>query len=578
MTRAFLRFTPDGEQRFIEMKREPDVPGCRWWSGILPAAMPVLSYRFLLLTDDGTWWYTARGLQQATPTDEVDFRIVLDSSEPEWPGDSVFYQIAPDRFYNGDPAISVKTGEYTYRGKPTVSRAWGESPASDWESSHVEFYGGDLKGIAEKIPYLLDLGVNALYFLPIFTAPSNHKYDVTDYEHVDPHLGGNAALAALRQATAAHGLRFILDIVPNHCGWDHPWFAAAAADASSPSAEFFSFTNHPEEYDSWLGHRSLPRLNYASRRLRDYIITGNEAIFKRWLRAPYSIDGWRVDVANMLGKQGPVDRNLELAREMRNAVKAENPQAYLLAEHFFDASPALQGDCWDAAMNYGGFTLPLWSWLTSHGFRQHWEPFDIPTGAPLSTTGLLDTWDAFRSRLPWSVALRQFNLLGSHDTPRLLTTLRGNTAMQRVAVGLLMTYPGVACLLYGDEVGLEGEGTQVLKCMPWDRRHWNEEIRSFYRTLIRLRRSSRALSAGGFQVLDQGRHWFAYQRDTDTEVIVVVANRGTKAPGRVAVDAGGIPNRSVFRDVLTGRRQRVAGGHLALTDPGPGITILSSAL
>ena len=156
------------------------------------------------------------------------------------------------------------------------------------------------------------------------------------------------------------------------------------------------------------------------------MITGPDAIFKRWLRAPYSIDGWRVDVANMLGRQGPVDLNMELARQIRTAVKSENPEAYLLAEHFFDASEALRGDAWDAAMNYAGFAVPLWSWLTSHGLRQHWEPFDIPAGPALSTESLIETWDGFRSSLPWSVAMRQFNLLGSHDTPRLRTSLHGN--------------------------------------------------------------------------------------------------------------------------------------------------------
>ncbi len=574
--RAFLRFTPDGEQRFLEMRREPDSAGCGWWSVPLPAVMPILSYRFLLITDAGAWWYTARGVQQSTPTDEGDFRIVSDSEGPGWLADTVFYQIAPDRFHNGDPSISVRTGEYTYHGKSTVQRAWGEDPALTWDQAHVEFFGGDLKGIADKIPYLLDLGVNALYLLPVFTAPSIHKYDVTDYEHVDPHLGGNEALARLRQATAAHDLRILLDIVPNHCGREHPWFIAAAADASAASAEFFSFTKHPDEYESWLGHRSLPRLNYASKRLRDYMITGPDAIFRRWLRKPYSADGWRVDVANMLGRQGPVDLNLELAREIRKAVKAENPEAYLLAEHFFDASPALQGDCWDAAMNYGGFAVPLWSWITSHGFRQHWEPFTIPAGSPLSTAALLDSWAAFRSSLPWSIASRQLNLLGSHDTPRLLSTLNGNEAMQRVAVGLLMTYPGVPCLLYGDEIGMKGSDTQVLKCMPWDERAWNEEIRFLYKALIRLRRSSPALNTGGFQVLDHGRDWFAYQRDTATEVIVVVANRGSEAPGPVAVEAGGIPDGVRLQDLLEGRELKVAGGRITLHDPGPGISVLKA--
>jgi alpha-glucosidase len=539
--------------------------------------MPFLLYRFLVISDDGAWWYTSRGIRQSTPTDDSDFRVAPGCQGPSWVAESVFYQIAPDRFCDGDPSISVRTGEYSYHGKSAVARKWGEEPTAAWDAAHVEFFGGDLKGIAEKLPYLTDLGVNALYLLPVFTAPSIHKYDVTDYENVDPHLGGNKALARLRRATADHGLKMVLDIVPNHCGQEHPWFRAAKADPSAPSAEFFSFTKHPDEYASWLGHRSLPRLNYSSDRLREYMITGRDSIFRRWLRPPYSIDGWRVDVANMLGRQDDVDRNLELARAIRTVVKAENPEAYLLAEHFFDASPALQGDAWDAAMNYAGFAVPLWSWLTSQGFRQHWKPFEIPVGTPLATHTLLDTWSAFRSAIPWALAIRQLNLLGSHDTPRLATVLKGDLAMQRVAVGLLMTYPGTPCILYGDEVGLEGDDTKVLRCMPWDLRAWKPEVRELYQKLIRYRRGSRALSEGGFQVLDQGADWFAYQRDTESETIVVVANRGGAAPGPVAVDAGDISDGMIFRDVLSGRETTVAGGHLVLKEAGPGISILASS-
>jgi alpha-glucosidase len=279
----------------------------------------------------------------------------------------------------------------------------------------------------------------------------------------------------------------------------------------------------------------------------------------------------------MLGRQGGVDINMELARLIRIAVKSENPEAYLLAEHFFDASPALQGDAWDAAMNYAGFAVPLWSWLTSQGFRQHWEPFEIPAGGALATAALLETWDEFRSTLPWETAVRQLNLLGSHDTPRLLSMLGGQHALQQVAVGLLMTYPGVPCVLYGDEIGLEGRDTHVLKCMPWDERAWNVETRSYYRMLIKLRRSSPALCAGGYQVLDRGVDWFAYQRDAEDDLIIVIANRGAKAPGDVAVTAGGIPDGTAFRDVLTGKEVRVSGGCVRATGGGPGITLLRTS-
>ena len=213
-----------------------------------------------------------------------------------------------------------------------------------------------------------DLGINTLYLNPIFTAYSNHKYDVIDYDHVDPHLGGNEALVKLRQALDKRGMHYMLDIVPNHCGVWHPWFQAACSDPNAPEAEFFTFHDHPVDYESWLGHKALPKLNYRSRELRRRIYNSDDAVFRRWLRPPYAADGWRVDVANMLGRQGETQIGHKVARGIRRAVKETRRNAYLMAESFFDSSAQLQGDEWDGMMNYAGFTLPLWHWL--RGFDQ----------------------------------------------------------------------------------------------------------------------------------------------------------------------------------------------------------------
>ena len=259
----------------------------------------------------------------------------------------------------------------------------------------IEFYGGDLPGITGKLDYLAGtssssgpgLGVNALYLNPVFTAYSNHRYDVADYDNVDPHLGGNAALAELRRGLTDRGMRYMLDIVPNHCGFMHPWFRAAQADPAAATAEFFTFRHHPDDYECWLGVRSLPKLNYRSPRLREAIYAGPDAVFRRWLRPPYAADGWRVDVANMLGRHGVDQLGAEVARGIRQAVKAENPDAYLLGENFFDATAQLQGDGWDASMNYAGFTMPLWYWLRGFTVDQHSEPRQVGRAGALADPG-----------------------------------------------------------------------------------------------------------------------------------------------------------------------------------------------
>ena len=169
---------------------------------------------------------------------------------------------------------------------------------------------------------------------------------------------------SLRRATLARDIRVILDIAPNHTGAEHPWFVAAQADPSAPTAGFYTFRSRPDDYESWLGVKSLPKLDYRDAGLREAMYAGQGAILRRWLEPPFSADGWRIDVANMLGRQGPVQLGPEVARGMRAAVKDANPDAYLMGEHFYDATDALNGDQWDGVMNYAGFTNPVLEWLS----------------------------------------------------------------------------------------------------------------------------------------------------------------------------------------------------------------------
>jgi alpha-glucosidase len=578
--RLLLRTCPDGEQFFAEMHpaaAQPD-PACRWWEATLHLSMPVTAYRFLLFTRDGVWWYNGSGLQQHVPTDANDFRVLADYEAPSWVRDSVFYQIFPDRFADGDPDSNVKDGEFDYGKLKSITRRW-DQPQSKWPEAMVEFYGGDLPGVEQHLDYLSDLGVNAIYFNPVFTAYSNHRYDVSDYENVDKHLGGNEALSSLRRALTEHDMRFILDIVPNHCGVMHPWFQAALKDPHAPTAEYFTFHKHPDEYESWLGVRSLPKLNYRSQSLRDTIYAGSDSIFRRWLRKPYAIDGWRVDVANMLARHGRDQLESEVWTGIRRAVKAENPQAYLLGENFFDGSSQLQGDRLDATMNYAGFTHPLLYWLDHFQVGQHAEPKHVESRIPWSTDALAASWQAYRASIPWVIVQQQFNLLGSHDTARILHMVGGDSARNRLAVAFLLTYVGVPCIYYGDEIGMNASDSLGARdTMIWDSSRWDIDLHSFYQKLIQLRRTSPALIHGGFQLLLSAENTLAYLRDTDEEQIIVIGNRGPneRPANSLFVRDGGIPDGAQFQEFFSGQVLRVQDGHLSLAVVPVGVQIWRS--
>ena len=578
--RLLLRTCPDGEQFFAEMRPSSSQPNpvCRWWETTLRLHMPVTCYRFLLFTAEGVWWYNGAGTQRHVPTDANDFRLLADYEAPAWVRDSVFYQIFPDRFADGELQSNVRNGEFESDGLRAVSKQWDE-PQGKWPQAMVEFYGGDLPGVEQHLDYLADLGVNAIYLNPVFTAYSNHRYDVADYGNVDTHLGGNASLASLRGALTERAMHFILDIVPNHCGVKHPWFQAAQADPSAASAEYFTFHRHPDEYESWLGVRSLPKLNYRSQSLRDQIYAGPDSVFRRWLRSPYSIDGWRVDVANMLARHGKDQLEAEVWTGIRKAVKAVNPQAYLVGENFFDSSLQLQGDRLDAAMNYAGFTNPLLYWLDHFQVSQHGQPRQVESKVRWPAEALAGSWQASRGSIPWVIARQQFNLLGSHDTARILHVVQGDAARNQVAVAFLLTYVGVPCIYYGDEIGMRAADSLAARNpMIWDANRWDQELRSFYRMLIDLRRTSPALIDGGFQILLCEENILAYLRDTDVQQMIVIGNRGpADRPAQpFFVRDGGIPDQTIFREVFSGQTLGVKDGYLSLPVLPPGVQIWKS--
>ncbi len=549
---VFLRTAPDGESHLEPMEEVGRDGICRWYAASLRATMPVNTYRFKLMTAEGAYYLTAAGISRAERTDALDFKLLADFDTPSWLNDAVFYQIFPDRFYNGDDSLTPPNGAWERGGYKVQQRDWGLPPLHWHEGGGVVFYGGDLLGITQKLDYLETLGVNALYLCPIFCSESNHRYDITDFYHVDPHLGGDEGLIALRRALDAKGMRLVLDITPNHCSYHHPWFTEALKNPAAPTREYFIWNEYPNDYATWLGVPSLIKLNYDSPALREVMYRGDKAIIRHWMREPYRIDGWRLDVLNMTGRYKMRQLGHEVAREIRQAVKEENPQAYLVGEHFHDGTPYLQGDQLDATMNYQGFNVPMRRWLGGHDLG-------VEGGAPWGDTTLLPAeymaqqMQRFYAAVPWAIARLQFNQLGSHDVARILTVVDGDSRRAGLAAVMLMAYPGVPCVYYGDEIGIGGgKDPDNRRTMLWDESQWDKGLYDLYRQAIHLRRTQPALIHGGFQILYAEQGIFAFMRQSPEQRLIIVGYRGLEAVDSVCIPIwhGGTDDHTVLRNLL----------------------------
>lgn len=524
---------------------------------------PTVRYCFVLLTGRDTVQLTTRGARRYAAAHRDWFQVVAGPPNPAWLEDRVFYQVFVDRFRNGDAGNDVREGEYAYAGRPVRRREWHELPTRAGDVH--EHYGGDLDGVREALPYLAELGVNGLYLTPVFASPSNHRYDTSDYLAVDPHLGGEPALRRLLDAARERGVRVVLDGVFNHSGNQLPQFQRALA--GGPERQLFSF-GPDGAYEAFFGVRTLPKIDYASEAALEAFLEGEASPLRYWTR--YGIDGWRLDVAHMIGAGGTDARNLEVLRRLRAAVRHENPHAWVFGERFYDAETALQGPDRaagragggeDGVMNYQGFALPVMDWFSG---RRIWDtPVRLPT--PELAEVMLDTWRV----LPAQRAAAQYNLLGSHDIPRALHRLGGNAGLLRQALALLFAFPGVPGLYYGDEIGMSGSGIPFNRGpFPWDESAWDLELLADVRALVRARRDTRALRSGSLVVLHARGNALAIARPYTTEdgrteaAVCAVSRSGT---GQVDLDLApaGI-QQGVWQDALTGNTVRSGGGRLRL--------------
>lgn len=570
-----LRTCPNGEQQFTAMQKAEVKGNTQIWISELKINEPMVPYRFGILTKKAIYWFNASGISQQEPFSMFDFKILADFHPISWLRNAVFYQIFPDRFANGDQSNDPIMQKLGFKDLTRTTYGWGQ-PAPKGEKNMLAFYGGDLQGVIQKLNHLQILGVNAIYLNPIFTAFSNHRYDVTDYEHVDPVLGGDEALIALKKKLNNLKMHLILDIVPNHCGYGHPWFQKALQDPKSTEANFFYFDKHPDQYESWMGHNLLPKFNYASKELRIRMYLASDSVFKRWLNPPFSADGWRVDVANMLGRRNGEQHDRQLLPEIRNAVKEISSDTYLIGENFYEAASQLQGDGWDGVMNYAGFCTPLLYWLTDYQLDALGWSDTFGTAEPWSTEILVKTWQDHLAAIPWQIALQQFNVLDSHDTPRIKTMLNGNDNLHRLAIVLQFTFPGVPCVYYGDEIGLmDEEEFGSRNCMQWDQSKWNQSLFTFYKSLIEFRKNSDILKEGSFQVLYFNEDVLVFQRYLQKRHIIITANRSNKMKkcDEISFDCNHLAEKIKLNSLLQNQSAQICNNKLLLPDLTQGADI-----
>ena len=572
-------------------------------------------YYFEIRSGSEVCYYNRCGVSERVVSD-YDYVVCPGFRTPKWAKGAVMYQIFIDRFCNGDHDNDVEDREYYYIGDYSRKVTdWNRYPAT---MDVREFYGGDLKGVWDKLDYLQDLGVEVLYFNPIFVSPSNHKYDIQDYDYIDPHYGvivedggnilaegdhenanatkyqkrvtdkknleaSNEFFVQFVEEVHRRGMKVILDGVFNHCGSFNKWLdreriyekqegyaPGAYVSADSPYRSYFRFFQEERErwpyngsYDGWWGHDTLPKLNYEdSPKLEAYIFE----IAKKWMSPPYNADGWRLDVAADLGRSN--EYNHEFWKKFRKVVKEANPEALILAEHYGDPSEWLEGDEWDTIMNYDAFMEPV-SWFLT-GMEKHSDDYrqDLLGNAD-SFVGAMAYHGANMAMPSWLTAM---NELSNHDHSRFLTRTNrrvGRTnslgaeaanhdvkkAVLLEAVVMQMTWPGAPTVYYGDEAGVCGfTDPDNRRTYPWGRE--DKELINFHREIIRIHRQNKEFKTGSLKCLTLDYNFLAYGRFTkNNHSVVLINNNENEITKELSVWELGIPRDCTLqRLILTGER------------------------
>lgn len=511
---VLLRSVPNGAEHLEEMQLAEVKNGLAYYEAPLRISENRMQYHFYLVCKDVVYFYNQKEITTYVPDHTYDFVLLADYVQPQWVKDAVFYQIFPERFCNGDPSNDVQDEEYWFDGFPAVHVQDWDLPAQPYpKTGCLDFYGGDLQGVTQKIPYLKKLGVTAVYLNPIFTAPSNHKYDCIDYFHVDPHFGGDEALAELSAALHANGMKLMLDISVNHTGVNHKWFnrdglffdkSQGAYNNPDSQERNFYFFGENNSYHGWFGVSSLPTLNYTSQALRDVIYQAEDSVLKKWLKPPYSIDGWRFDVADVMARKDEIQLSHELWPAIRRSIREVNPQAYILAEDWGDCAPYLQGSEWDSPMNYYGCGRVIRQFLGDGDLFMNRNEILRNVRYKMTAQDVQGRVTEHLAKMPYALQQNQFNLFDSHDVTRLHTQPHVNREEYRGAVLFQFMLPGAPNIYYGDEADIEGTDGRDEGCrytMPWGKDFTNTENYRMYSTMANLKAQEKALSHGGMKFL-----------------------------------------------------------------------------
>ncbi|MBI2427919.1 MAG: glycoside hydrolase family 13 protein [Ignavibacteriales bacterium] len=446
---------------------------------------------------------------------------------PHWVPDAIFYQIFPERFENGDTAND-----------PPNSERWGGTLKPG------NYFGGDLQGIIKRIPYLKDLGINALYLNPIFAADSNHKYNAKDYFTIDPAFGTNQTFDELVKECHAHSIRIVIDGVFNHVGTAHAAFKDVKENGrQSKFASWFNIYSFPvserkkPNYECWWGHGALPKLMVQNPDVKQHLFD----VTKFWTEK--GIDGWRLDVPNEIPH--------EFWKEWRAVVKAINPECYIVGELWQDASPWLQGDEFDATMNYR--------------FRD--ACLDFFAHDSISSSQFISRLDAVRKSYPDECNYAMQNLLGSHDTERYLTLCKRDVWRAKLSLIFQMTYIGAPMIYYGDEVGMEGgKDPDCRRCMVWDEKKWNSGIHTLAKTLAGIRTGNAPLRRGDFTAITEHvpENVVLFKRSLNDQISYVAINKNKKS---VDLKIQTTTGATGMKELLTGDIVSVKNGNLVIHLP-----------
>ena len=561
---VILRGKINGNAHFFAMEKEKEKGEFVYYKYQLEINQPDFHYHFIINTPSETYYYNQFEISNYPPVEDYDFRIVADYQPPEWVKETVFYQIFPDRFYNGNPDNDVQDNQYTFNGYSTIQKDWNEEPGEYEEAHCLDFFGGDLEGVKEKITYLKDLGVNALYLNPIFKAATHHKYDCLDYFEVDPHFGGDEALIDLNQKLHKNDMKVMLDVSVNHTGTAHKWFNKEAnffpedvGAYNNPEAEERDYYYFDDEgnYHGWEGVETLPTLNYEAESLRDIIYRDKDSVLKYWLQEPFNIDAWRLDVADVMARMNEKQMHHEVWPEIRKNIREENSDAYLLGEHWRDDREFLLGDEWDSSMNYFGFGRPVRQFVgeIDHMLERHLDQFDFSC-RKRKASELSEQFRQKMARLPHQIAYVQFNLLDSHDISRLHNNPQVSWQDYRGAVMMMFTFPGAPNIYYGDEVEIEGHRESVEGCrypMEWSEEKQNQDYYELYKKLAHLKQEEEVLQTGGFKILYDSDYVIAYARFIDDEIyLTVVSQEEKKTEVEIPVGALGVNEEAEVTEVF----------------------------